>query len=81
MRKVGKATGEYDLTKTPDTGGYFNTAYLMGGASLPVANNAPGGKAAIQGLLAWFPPERGATVQDARAAQAWLESLTVVHSG
>ncbi|ALW88899.1 inorganic pyrophosphatase [Deinococcus actinosclerus] len=37
--------------------------------------------AALQGLLAWFPPERGATVQDAHAAQAWLESLTVVHSG
>ncbi|WP_235910248.1 inorganic diphosphatase [Deinococcus kurensis] len=36
--------------------------------------------AALQGLLAWFPPERGATVQDAHAAQAWLESLTVVHS-
>lgn len=31
--------------------------------------------AALQGLLAWFPPERGATVQDAHAAQAWLDEL------
>lgn len=26
-------------------------------------------------LLAWFPPERGAQVQSAQAAQDWLESL------
>ncbi|GHF31506.1 inorganic pyrophosphatase [Deinococcus metalli] len=32
--------------------------------------------AGLDGLLAWFPPERGAAVQNAGAAQAWL--LTTV---
>ncbi|NTY02170.1 inorganic diphosphatase [Deinococcus sp. JMULE3] len=38
------------------------------------SEGAPRG-AALRALLAWFPPERGATVQDAQAAQAWLADL------
>ena len=32
--------------------------------------------AGLQALLDWFPPERGAQVQGAAEAQAWLRALT-----
>ena len=43
---VNKA-GNLLLDKTPDTGGYFNTGTLIGGASLPPANNGVDGKAVL----------------------------------
>lgn len=33
-------------------------------------------KAGLEALLAWFPPERGAQVQGAAEAQAWLAGLS-----
>ncbi|MHA0034549.1 inorganic pyrophosphatase [Deinococcus sp. PESE-13] len=33
-------------------------------------------KAGLETLLAWFPPERGAQVQGAAEAQAWLAGLS-----
>lgn len=43
---VNKA-GDLLVDRTPDTGGYFNTGILLGGAALPAANNGVDGKAVV----------------------------------
>jgi MYXO-CTERM domain-containing protein len=45
MNELVTPSGEFDLSRTPDTSGFFNTGRLVGGASLPPANNGRVGKA------------------------------------
>ena len=45
MNELVTSTGEFDLSRTPDTSGFFNTGRLVGGATLPPANNGRVGKA------------------------------------
>lgn len=57
--------------------------HLLDGDHKVIFSDAPLNLEALTGLLSWFPPDRGAVVQPAAAAWAWLTHLekTGLHPG
>lgn len=49
--------------------------HLLDGDHKVIFSEAALSVSSVQELLDWFPPERGALVQDGRAAQVWLRGL------
>lgn len=51
MNELVTTAGEFDLGRTPDSSGFFNTGRLVGGAALPPANDGHVGKSvALDGM-------------------------------
>ena len=81
MNESVTTTGKFDLGKTPDSGGYFNTA-LVKGATFPDGNNAPFGKGLVfNGQSSWLeiPDHSTLNAVNGLTVEMWLKPHETVN--